>query len=77
MGYLRDVWARDRRAEWSIWMVYSKVEMPHHYINSGADESSHRGMHRRVSSLWKINDVSTCFYTFHNHVAQIVSLHLF
>ncbi|XP_021888783.1 uncharacterized protein LOC110807829 [Carica papaya] len=56
MGYLRDVWARDRRAEWSIWMVYSKVEMPHHYINSGADESSHRGMHRRVSSLWKIND---------------------
>ncbi|XP_057417136.1 uncharacterized protein LOC130711495 [Lotus japonicus] len=54
--FLRDVWAKDRKVEWSIWMVYSKVEMPHHYINSGNDESSRRSgsMHKRVSSLWKL-----------------------
>ncbi|XP_027369110.1 protein FAM135B-like isoform X2 [Abrus precatorius] len=56
LEFLHDTWAKDRKAEWSIWMVYSKVEMPHHYINSGSDESSHRGVHRRVSSLWKLSD---------------------
>ncbi|XP_061352978.1 uncharacterized protein LOC133297794 isoform X1 [Gastrolobium bilobum] len=56
LEFLRDAWANDRKAEWSIWMVYSKVEMPHHYINSESDESSHRGVHRRVSSLWKLPD---------------------
>lgn len=56
MEFLRDIWAKDRRAEWSIWMVYSKVEMPHHYINSGLDESSHHGVHKRVSSMWKLTD---------------------
>ncbi|KAL5071249.1 hypothetical protein RYX36_022136 [Vicia faba] len=55
---LRDDWARDRKAEWSIWMVYSKVAMPHHYINSGNDESSYRGVHKRVSSLLKLSDES-------------------
>ncbi|TKY55950.1 FAM135B protein [Spatholobus suberectus] len=58
LEFLRDTWAKDRKAEWSIWMVYSKVEMPHHYINSGGDESSHHGVHRRVSSLWKLSDES-------------------
>ncbi|KAL2963090.1 hypothetical protein AAZX31_17G181500 [Glycine max] len=48
LEFLHDAWAKDRKAEWSIWMVYSKVEMPHHYINSG--------VHRRVSSLWKLPD---------------------
>lgn len=42
-------------------MVYSKFEMPHHYINSGIDEPSHRGVHRRISSSQKIpDDVSAC-----------------
>ncbi|KAG5224608.1 serine esterase family protein [Salix suchowensis] len=50
LEFLRDVWIKDRRAEWSIWMVYSKVEMPHHYMSSGSDDSSHHG-HRRVLSL--------------------------
>ncbi|KAK7377363.1 hypothetical protein VNO80_02786 [Phaseolus coccineus] len=50
---LRDTWAKDRKAEWSIWMVYSKVEMPHHYINSESDESYHRAANKRVSSMWK------------------------
>ncbi|KAM7266551.1 hypothetical protein ACFE04_004448 [Oxalis oulophora] len=56
LEFLRDTWAKDRRAEWSIWMVYTKVEMPHHYIHSGSDESSHHGKHKRVSSLWKLPD---------------------
>ncbi|WJX16498.1 hypothetical protein P8452_06514 [Trifolium repens] len=56
LEFLRDAWARDRKTEWSIWMVYSKVEMPHHYINSENDEFSYRGVHRRVSSLLKLSD---------------------
>ncbi|CAI8599941.1 unnamed protein product [Vicia faba] len=56
LEFLRNAWAKDRKSEWSIWMMYSKVEMPHHYINSGSDESSRRGMHKRVTSLWKLPD---------------------
>lgn len=57
MEFLRDGWAKDRRAEWSIWMVYSKVEMPHHFLHSGSDDStSHHGVHKRVSNIWKLND---------------------
>ncbi|KAG8632741.1 protein FAM135A isoform X2 [Manihot esculenta] len=41
LEFLHNVWAKDRRAEWSIWMVYSKVDMPHHYISSGNSDSSH------------------------------------
>lgn len=63
LEFLRNTWAKDRKSEWSIWMMYSKVEMPHHYINSGGDESSRRGMHKRVSSLWKLPDeVSACMF---------------
>ncbi|KAL9330982.1 hypothetical protein ACSQ67_000592 [Phaseolus vulgaris] len=62
---LRDTWAKDRKAEWSIWMVYSKVEMPHHYINSESDESYHRAANKRLSSIWKPDEVasSDCCYT--------------
>lgn len=57
LEYLRDTWAKDRRAEWSIWMVYSKVEMPHHFLNSsGGEESSHNGDHKRLSPMWKLTD---------------------
>ncbi|XVF36506.1 hypothetical protein REPUB_Repub19eG0064000 [Reevesia pubescens] len=56
LEFLSDAWAKDRRAEWSIWMVYSKVEMPHHYINGGFNESSHHIVHKRGSSLWKLTD---------------------
>jgi hypothetical protein len=62
LEFLRDVWTKDRRAEWSIWMVYSKVEMPHHYMSSGSDDSSHHG-HRRVSSLLNVN--ALFFYSVH------------
>lgn len=54
MEHLRDAWAADRRVEWSIWMVYTKVEMPNNYISSGSDEPSHR--HRRAPSLYKLGD---------------------
>ncbi|KAK5824055.1 uncharacterized protein LOC108457024 isoform X1 [Gossypium arboreum] len=56
LDVLRDEWAKDRRAEWSIWMVYSKVDMPHRYINGSFDESSHQIVHKRGSSLWKLID---------------------
>ncbi|KAK4800864.1 hypothetical protein SAY86_021351 [Trapa natans] len=53
MEYLHDAWAIDRRAEWSIWMVYTKVEMPHQYISSGFIEPSNR---KRVLSSLKVDD---------------------
>ncbi|XP_055960242.1 uncharacterized protein LOC126673897 isoform X2 [Mercurialis annua] len=56
LEFLRDAWAKDRRAEWSIWMVYSKVEMPHHYISSGNHDSSHHIVDKRVSNFWKLAD---------------------
>ena len=65
LEFLRDAWAKDRRAEWSIWMVYSKVEMPHHYINGGFDESSHHIVHKRGSSLWKLTDDVNTRFCFH------------
>ena len=52
--FLRDAWANDRRAEWSIWMVYSKVDMPHQYISSGFDDSFHDA-HGKASALRKLN----------------------
>ncbi|KAK3000770.1 hypothetical protein RJ639_020617, partial [Escallonia herrerae] len=48
LEFLRDAWANDRRAEWSIWMVYSKVEMPHQYISSEVDESTYYGVHGKA-----------------------------
>ncbi|KAL3513284.1 hypothetical protein ACH5RR_026001 [Cinchona calisaya] len=56
LDYLRDQWAIDRRAEWSIWMVYSKVEMPHQYISSDVDDSSYHGLHGRPPVLRKISE---------------------
>ncbi|KAH0854807.1 hypothetical protein HID58_037092 [Brassica napus] len=54
--YLRDIWRKDRRAEWSIWMVYSKVEMPHHFINSGMSDIINHSAHKRASSVLKLTD---------------------
>lgn len=56
LEYLRDQWAIDRRAEWSIWMVYSKVEMPHQYISSAVDDSSYHRFHGRAPVLRKITE---------------------
>lgn len=56
LEYLHDAWANDRRAEWSIWMVYSKVEMPHQYISSVVDDSSYQSVHGKAPVLRKLND---------------------
>ncbi|XP_021762712.1 protein FAM135A-like isoform X2 [Chenopodium quinoa] len=57
MEYLRESWANDRRTEWSIWMVHSKVEMPHHFISSRSDEASLRGgLRGKVAVLRKLAD---------------------
>ena len=58
LEYLRDTWTKDRRAEWSIWMVYSKVEMPHHFISGMDDTSNHSAHKRATTSVLKLNDVS-------------------
>ncbi|KAK4564158.1 hypothetical protein RGQ29_006303 [Quercus rubra] len=54
---LRDAWANDRRAEWSIWMVYSKVEMPHgpnQYMSHKS--SSYHSVNGKSLSLRKLTD---------------------
>ncbi|CAI9112471.1 OLC1v1012925C2 [Oldenlandia corymbosa var. corymbosa] len=56
LEYLRDQWAIDRRAEWSIWMVYSKVEMPHQYISSAVDDSTYHANRGRAPVLRKITE---------------------
>lgn len=56
MDFLREQWATDRRAEWSIWMVHSKVEMPHQYISSDIDSSSYHGSRGRAPVLRKISE---------------------
>ncbi|MED6193113.1 hypothetical protein PIB30_015998 [Stylosanthes scabra] len=37
MEFLRNSWAEEQRIEWSIWMVYSKVAMPHQPKSNGAE----------------------------------------
>lgn len=49
MDYLRELWADDRRAEWSIWMVHSKIDVPHHYLISGVEGASPHSIFGRVS----------------------------
>ncbi|XP_075672510.1 uncharacterized protein LOC142642042 isoform X5 [Castanea sativa] len=54
---LRDAWANDRRAEWSIWMVYSKVEMPHGPIQYMSHKSSsYHSVNGKSLSLRKLTD---------------------
>lgn len=55
LEFLCDQWAVDRKAEWSIWMVYTKVEMPHQYISSLVDEASYNGVRGRPPVLKKLN----------------------
>uniref|UniRef100_A0A0E0F9T8 DUF676 domain-containing protein n=1 Tax=Oryza meridionalis TaxID=40149 RepID=A0A0E0F9T8_9ORYZ len=56
LDYLRDIWALDRKSEWSIWTVHSKIEIPHRYLRSTDDESSHRHSLLRVSGSRKFHD---------------------
>ncbi|KAK7328228.1 hypothetical protein VNO77_22330 [Canavalia gladiata] len=57
LEFLRNSWANDRRTEWSIWMVYSKVDMPHQYMSNGVDGTSlYRGIRGRSSSTRRYSD---------------------
>ncbi|KAJ1255243.1 hypothetical protein BS78_K274300 [Paspalum vaginatum] len=55
LDYLHDVWAIDRKAEWSIWTVHSKIEIPHRYLRSTSDDSSRHSI-LRVSGSRKFHD---------------------
>ncbi|KAL8457650.1 hypothetical protein ACS0TY_035496 [Phlomoides rotata] len=54
LGFLCNQWAVDRKAEWSIWMIYSMVKMPHQPLDSSVDESSYRELHGRTAVLPKL-----------------------
>ncbi|WOL04103.1 hypothetical protein Cni_G12824 [Canna indica] len=56
LEHLHGLWAMDRKAEWSIWMVHSKIEVPHRYLKSGADDSSHHNALGKVVGLKKSSD---------------------
>ncbi|KAL1328193.1 hypothetical protein AAHE18_13G356600 [Arachis hypogaea] len=53
MEFLRNSWANERRTEWSIWMVYSKVAMPHQPKINGVERTllhhGARGNTRRLT----------------------------
>jgi len=55
LQYLYDVWAVDRKTEWSIWMVHSKIDIPHRYLRSADDDSSYRNSLGKVV-IRKSND---------------------
>lgn len=56
LDYLRDIWAVDRKAEWSIWTNHSKIEIPHRYLRSMSDDTSHRHSLLRVSGSRKFHE---------------------
>ncbi|CAJ1963578.1 unnamed protein product [Sphenostylis stenocarpa] len=57
LEFLRNSWANDRRNEWSIWMMYSKVDMPHQYMSNGVEGTSlYRSLRGRSSNTRRFND---------------------
>ncbi|KAJ1399150.1 hypothetical protein SESBI_30525 [Sesbania bispinosa] len=57
LEFLRKSWAIDRRTDWSIWMVYSKVAMPHQYMSKRVEGTSlHHGVHRSSLSTRRLTD---------------------
>ncbi|EPS74264.1 hypothetical protein M569_00489, partial [Genlisea aurea] len=54
LEFLLNQWAFDRKAEWSIWMVYTKVEMPHQYISTAVESTNFRS--RSSPFLKKLTD---------------------
>ncbi|WVY95273.1 hypothetical protein V8G54_034361 [Vigna mungo] len=58
LEFLRNSWANDRRTEWSIWMMYSKVDMPHQYTSNGVEGTSlYRSLRGgRLASTRRFND---------------------
>ncbi|TVU26745.1 hypothetical protein EJB05_29305 [Eragrostis curvula] len=54
LDYLQSVWDDDRKAEWSIWIIHSNIEIPHRYLRGMTDDSSPRHL-LRISSSRKFN----------------------
>uniref|UniRef100_A0A0E0IYP0 DUF676 domain-containing protein n=1 Tax=Oryza nivara TaxID=4536 RepID=A0A0E0IYP0_ORYNI len=55
LDHLRNIWDADRKSEWSIWIVHSKVDMPHRYLCSLSSKSSPRHSLLRSSSSRKLH----------------------
>ncbi|EEF43562.1 conserved hypothetical protein [Ricinus communis] len=56
LEFLHDVWNDGRRAEWSIWMIHTKVERPLNFLSSGIGAPSLHGLHGKSLSQWKFSD---------------------
>ncbi|KAL2968853.1 hypothetical protein AAZX31_15G047800 [Glycine max] len=55
--YLWNTFLKFHRTECSIWMVYSKVDMPHQYVSNGVEGTSlYRSLRGRSSSTRSSND---------------------
>ncbi|KAG6403973.1 hypothetical protein SASPL_136207 [Salvia splendens] len=54
LEYLRSQWVIDRKSEWSMWIVRTKVKMPEQYIGCWVDESSYHPVHGRPAIPQKI-----------------------
>jgi len=60
------MWDIDRKAEWSIWIIHSKIEIPHRYLRS-MNEDSPRHLIRISSSRKVHHDVITFSWMFTIH----------
>ncbi|KAL5703662.1 hypothetical protein ACHQM5_022189 [Ranunculus cassubicifolius] len=76
LEFLRDAWANDRRAEWSIWMVYSKVDMPHHVLRSGLSESSHSRSRSLITRKLKDDPAQTATTRAERHRRSIAQMRI-
>ncbi|KAL5703704.1 hypothetical protein ACHQM5_022227 [Ranunculus cassubicifolius] len=76
LEFLRDAWANDRRAEWSIWMVYSKVDMPHHVLRSGLSESSHSRSKSLITRKLKDDPAQTATTRAERHRRSIAQMRI-
>ncbi|XP_057416936.1 uncharacterized protein LOC130711369 isoform X2 [Lotus japonicus] len=57
LEFLCKSWAIDRRTDWSIWMVYSKVAMPHQYMSNRVEGTSlHHGVHGSSLNTRRLTD---------------------
>uniref|UniRef100_A0A0E0MCU2 DUF676 domain-containing protein n=1 Tax=Oryza punctata TaxID=4537 RepID=A0A0E0MCU2_ORYPU len=55
LDHLRNIWDAERKSEWSIWIVHSKVDIPHRYLRSLSGKSSPRHSLLRSSSSRKLH----------------------
>ncbi|KAL5205076.1 hypothetical protein ABZP36_009947 [Zizania latifolia] len=55
LDHLRSIWDADWKSEWSIFIVHSKVDIPHHYLRSLSGKSSPRHSLLRSSSSRRIH----------------------